>query len=336
MSLDDHLEFRLLKYFLAIVEAGTFTAAAARLHVAQSALSTQIGTLEDILNVRLFDREHGNALTAEGRLLYHYAQTSLKMRERVIQTLQAIHSATLLPLRLGFSSFVQKGLLRSVSDVYKELLPDCEMMPESGDTDELIDRLQKNKLEAAVLTLPVHGDNLEIHVLERERLLVCMRSDDPLADCDPVPPSALNEKICVFTYQRHHPAAYARLLEMFREIGITPRPCQPTLNLDHVQWMVNEGVCYSLIRASRSLANGLVTRPIVGVDWTIDTAIVTSAGNDNPALALFIEELTVHFPQMAELQEKKPAAAVRVHGAAKKRSAGSHDPQLALFEPHKR
>lgn len=210
------------------------------------------------------------------------------------------------------------------------------MMPESGDTDELIDRLQKNKLDAAVLTLPVYGGNLETHVLERERLLVCMRSDDPLADCDPVPPSALNEKICVFTYQRHHPAAYARLLEMFREVGITPRSCQPTLNLDHVQWMVNEGVCYSLIRASRPLASGLVTRPIAGTDWTIDTAIVTSASNDNPALALFIEELTVHFPQMAELPEKRRVAAVRGREVAKKRSAGSHDPQLALFEPHKR
>lgn len=336
MSLDDHLEFRLLKYFVAIAEAGTFTAAAARLHVAQSAVSTQIRTLEEILNVRLFDRLHGNTLTAEGRLLLRYAQSSLKTREHVVQTLQAIHSATLLPLRLGFSFFIQKGLLRSVCDVYKDLLPDCEMILENGDTDELIDRLRKDRLDVAVLTLPVAGNNLEIHILERERLLVCMRSTDPLADYDAVPPSVLNEKICVFSYQRHHNAAYVRLLEMFREIGITPHPCQPTLNLDHVQWMVNEGTCYSLIRASRPLAKGLVTRPIAGVDWTIDTAIVTNAGTDNPALSLFVDELKVHFRQMGGPPEKKPAATVRVREVAKKRSGGPLDPQLALFELHKR
>src|ERR1700733_14912125 len=90
MSIDDHLEFRLLKYFVAVVEAGTFTAAAARLHVAQSAVSKTIRALEDILNVTLFDREHGNTLTAEGRLMFRYAKSSLKTRTRFIQTLQAI------------------------------------------------------------------------------------------------------------------------------------------------------------------------------------------------------------------------------------------------------
>lgn len=57
MSLDDYLEFRLLKYFLAVVEAGGFSAAAARLYISQSTISTQIGKLEDMLNVQLFDRE---------------------------------------------------------------------------------------------------------------------------------------------------------------------------------------------------------------------------------------------------------------------------------------
>jgi hypothetical protein len=55
MSVYDHLEFRHLKYILAIVEAGTFTAAAASLHVAQSALSRQIRELEDVLGVQIFE-----------------------------------------------------------------------------------------------------------------------------------------------------------------------------------------------------------------------------------------------------------------------------------------
>ena len=47
----EHLEFRLLKYIVAIADAGSFTAAAAELHVAQSSLSTQVGQLEDVLGI---------------------------------------------------------------------------------------------------------------------------------------------------------------------------------------------------------------------------------------------------------------------------------------------
>ncbi len=331
MSIEDHLEFRLLKYFVAVVEAGTFTAAAARLHVAQSAVSTQIRALEDILNVTLFDREHGNSLTAEGRLMFHYAKSSLKTRTRFIQTLQAIHSGTLQPLRLGFSPFVQKALLHSVSAVYKEVLPDCEMIPESGDTDQVIERIQSNKLDAAIVTLPVVGDDLEAHVLEREPLVVCMRNTDPLAEYEVVPPSSLDNKISIFTYQRHHPTAYNRLVEMFAEIGITPRPCEPTLNIEHVQWMVREGHCYSLIRAGRTLMNGLVTKPIAGVDWTIDTALVLRTDNENPALSLFVEELTNRFRQSPEIPEKKPVASVRVRATRPKTSHEKNDDQIDLF-----
>jgi len=332
MSIEDHLEFRLLKYFVAVVEAGTFTAAAARLHVAQSAVSTQIRALEDILNVTLFDRDHGNSLTAEGRLMFHYAKSSLKTRTRLIQTLQAIRSATLQPLRLGFSPFVQKGLLHSVSEVYKEVLPDCDMVPESGDTDQIMERIRSSKLDAALVTLPVSGDDLEAHVLERESLLVCMRNTDPLAEHEAVSPSSLNNKISIFTYQRHHPTAYKRLVEMFAEVGVTPRPCEPTLNVEHVQWMVREGHCYSLIRAGRTLMNGLVTRPIAGVDWTIDTALVLRADNENPALSLFVDELTNRFRQSPEIPARKPVVSVRVRATKPKTSRDKDDDQIDLFQ----
>lgn len=246
MSIDDHLEFRLLKYIVAIAEAGTFSGAAALLHVSQPTLSTQIRTLEEILELRLFDRENGNTLTPEGRMMLRYCISMLAMRRHFLQTLQAVYSAKVMPLRLGFSPFVHKTLLRSVSEAYKELLPDCDIHPESGDTDEITSRVLEHELDAAILTLPVVGDGLHITMLERERLVVCMRNDDPLADFEEVPASELDDKISIFTYQRHHPVAYNRLIEMFQNVGITPRPCNPTMNLDHAQWMVKEGHCYSM------------------------------------------------------------------------------------------
>ena len=295
----EHLEFRLLKYIVAIADAGSFTAAAAKLHLAQSSLSTQVGQLEDVLGILIFDREHGNMPTPEGKVLIRYAREGLKTRERIVRTVQAIHAGKLMPLRLGFTPFVQKALLNAVTEMYRELLPESEFIPESGDTDELTNRIRQDSLDAALVTLPIMDDELETNVIEKERLVVCMRSDDPLAEREAIPPDALDGKISIFTYQRHHPTAYVRIAEMFKELGVALRPSKPTLNIDHIQWMVKEGVCYSLIRASRPLINGLVTRPIAGVDWTIDTAFVTKAEHENPALSWFVEELAKHFRTIA-------------------------------------
>jgi hypothetical protein len=118
---------------------------------------------------------------------------------------------------------------------------------------------------------------------------------------------------------------------MFAEIGITTRPCEPTQNIEHVQWMVREGHCYSLIRAGRTLMNGLVTRPIAGVDWTIDTALVVRVDNENPALYLFVEELLNHFRQYTQIPEKKPVASVRVRTQGRKASAEKDGDQIDLF-----
>jgi DNA-binding transcriptional LysR family regulator len=327
----EHLEFRLLKYIAAVADAGSFTAAAQRLHVAQSSLSTQIGQLEDVLGIRIFDRQRGLALTPEGKVLIRYAREGLKTRERIVRTVQAIGAGKLTPLRLGFTPFVEKTLLKSVTDLYKELLPESEFIPESGDTDELTNRIRQDSLDAAIVTLPIMDEELETNVIERERLVICMRSDDPLTESDTIPPDALDGKVSIFTYQRHHPTAYTRIVRMLGEIGITLRPCKPTLNIDHIQWMVKEGVCYSLIRASQSLMNGLVTRPIAGVDWTIDSAFVTKAEHENPVLSWFIEELTKHFRTMPETPAKKPVASVSEYDIGRKPRDHAPDRQLALF-----
>jgi DNA-binding transcriptional LysR family regulator len=331
MSDSEHLDFRLLKYIVAIAEAGTFTAAAARLHLSQSALSTQVRTLEDNLGIKIFDREHGTTLTPEGKVLVRYGREGLRTREHIVQTIQAIHAGRMTPLRLTFTPFVLNPLLKTVSDLYKELIPDGDILPETGDTEEVITRLQDGDCDAALVTLPINSEGLEVNVLDSELLVVCMRNDDPLALHEAVPASALNEKVSIFTYQKHHPAAYERILEMFAEIGVKPRPCTATMNIEHVQWMVKEGVCYSLIRAGRQLSPGLITRPIAAVEWTIDTAIVCKADHRNPALTLLIEELMKHHSQSAYSHVKKPVVSIGVRETLKRSKSAKDDDQMALF-----
>lgn len=68
------MDVRLLRYFLAVVDAGTVSAAAQQLHITQPALSRQIRQLEDDLSLTLFFRQAGRLhLTSEGRRFYETA-----------------------------------------------------------------------------------------------------------------------------------------------------------------------------------------------------------------------------------------------------------------------
>lgn len=328
MSVDDNLEYRHLKYVIAVAETGSMSAAAARLHVAQSAISEQICAIEDILEIRIFVRNRdGCTLTTEGEALLPFAYAAVEDRKHIIQTLQAIHAGSLTPLRLGFSSFVEKKLLETVTQTYRNLLPGCEILPESGDTDELALRIHDDGLDAAIVTLPIDGDGLQIKILEREQLLVCLRSDDPLAGDVAIPSAALDGKLSIFDYQRYHPAAYARIVEMLEELGIAPRPSTPTMNSEHIQWMVTEGMGYALVRAGRPLLQGLVRRPIADAYWTVDSALISKTGKQHPALPLLIRELTKRLPVELEILPRKSLATAEHRKTAKH---GTED-QMALF-----
>src|SRR5277367_5436205 len=79
-----HMQFRQLRYFVKIVDAGSFSRAASIVHVAQPALSQQIAELEERLGVMLLQRSaRGVRPTAAGEILYREASAILKQLEQL-------------------------------------------------------------------------------------------------------------------------------------------------------------------------------------------------------------------------------------------------------------
>lgn len=311
MSVFDSLEFRHLKYIVATAEGGSFSAAAASLHVAQSAISRQIREIEDIFQIQIFDRKHeGAKLTPTGEQLLVYARRLLAEREEVIRAIQAVHQDSLRPFQLGFTSFVEHDVLGTVCDAYKEMFVNGEIMPEGGDTEDLIDRVREEKLDAALVTLPVDDECVAVQPIMQERLVVCIRRDDPLAEHKEIPPDQLNGRLSIFSDPRHHPRAHTRLLEMLEAQSISPRSAKPTFNSDHVQWMVRERLCLALIREHQQISDDLVTRPIQGVQWTLDSAIIYKPDHKQVALPLFLRELAIRFPVGTLSLVKKPPTSI--------------------------
>ncbi|WP_327695255.1 LysR family transcriptional regulator [Streptomyces sp. NBC_00459] len=191
MSATSHLDPRLLRAFVAVAEELHFTRAAARLYVAQQALSRDIRRLERELGADLFVRSTRRvALSADGERLLPYARRVLAAHDEL---LAAFGEAR--PLLVDLNS---PGLTtgRRVLHLARELAPEHELMArfESGLTfaagELLAGRLDASFGRFAGLD-PVVRAQLDQQLVRYEPMAVVLPEDHRLAALPEVPLAAL-------------------------------------------------------------------------------------------------------------------------------------------------
>ena len=123
------MELRHLRYFVAVARSLSFTKAAAKLRVAQPALSRQVQDLEDEIGVDLFRRSpRGVTLTAEGELLLAEAETLLTQVEKTIGRVQALSRGEYGELRIGYAPSASAGILPSALVAFRKTAPEVTVI----------------------------------------------------------------------------------------------------------------------------------------------------------------------------------------------------------------
>jgi LysR family transcriptional activator of nhaA len=152
------LNYHHLRYFRAIANEGVLTRAAEHLGISQSALSVQLGKLEDSLGQKLFSREHKTlVLTEAGKLVLDYAESIFRTGEELMDTLQ--HRS------IGKRQVVRIGAVATMSrnfqlEVVRPLLdrPDVELVLRSGSLRDLLTQLEAHTIDLILSNLPVRRD----------------------------------------------------------------------------------------------------------------------------------------------------------------------------------
>jgi DNA-binding transcriptional LysR family regulator len=185
---------RLLRAFLAVAEELHFTRAAARLYVAQQALSRDIRRLERELKADLFVRNTRRvALTPDGERLLPYARRVLEAQDALLAAFGRAE-AEQRPLLVDVNSpgLVGERILARA----RELAPDCELMArfESGLTGAAAELLA-GRLDASFGRFagldPAIRDRLEQQPVRYEPMAIVLPEDHRLAALDAVPLDAL-------------------------------------------------------------------------------------------------------------------------------------------------
>lgn len=176
---------RQLRYFVEIADSGSFSAAAERLFVAQSALSRQIKELETQLQTPLFERTARQPrLTAAGEAFYPRARNLLSELLKASEMATQVGNGELGTLRLSHSSTVpMSGLLLQGISTWLERCPGVSMDIAKLSSEAQLEEIADGRLEVGVLRLPVlrQREGVRVVPLYSEQLLLAVPPNHALA-----------------------------------------------------------------------------------------------------------------------------------------------------------
>jgi DNA-binding transcriptional LysR family regulator len=239
---------------------------------------------------RIRPTETGLAFIALAKLL-------LETRDEVINALIAIERGEVGSVRFGCTPLVDHSLFRTFCDLHKEILPVCPVRPTHGDTTHLAEEVVSGTVDAAFVTLPLRHPDLRIEELRRDRLVVCLRRDDPLAAKASLQTSDLQGNLAVLYHPQRHPDAHERLLELLRDTGVQIEEYSWASHPSEMQTLVKGGHGFALIREGTNLDEELTTRPIAGLDWTVDTASIYHKVRHPKTVPILVKRLRKHLPE---------------------------------------
>ncbi|WP_322104312.1 LysR family transcriptional regulator [Paraburkholderia sp. J41] len=218
------MEFRQLRYFLAVAESLHFSEAAAALGIAQPPLSQQILKLEKEIGTRLFIRHSRHVeLTEAGRLFRERAQRIVEDAELALAEAQNAGRGETGRLALGFAgSTVFHPLVATVLQRYRSAYPGVSIGCEESNSSVLLERVSEAKVDAALVRLPLNCRGLATQPLVEEDVLAVLPPRHRLARRRSVDLADLAEDPLILFPRAIGPDLYDSIISACHAAGFNP------------------------------------------------------------------------------------------------------------------
>lgn len=241
------METNSLQAFVAVAETGSFSRAAERLFLTQSAMSKRILILEQQLNNRLFDRIGRTvSLTEAGRELLPRANRILLELSDARRSLSNLSGEVCGTLSVAASHHISLHRLPPVLRHYISEFPEVNLDLRFDESEIAYDNVLKGDLEIALITLSLRPDpNIHSQTIWRDKLNYVVAIDHPLAALQQV----TLEQLTCYPAILSGSATFTRQLaeQQFSQLALEPDIAMSTNYLDTIRMMVEIGLGWSLL-----------------------------------------------------------------------------------------
>jgi DNA-binding transcriptional LysR family regulator len=286
------MELRHLRYFVAVAEALNFTHAAARLRVAQPALSRQVKDLEEELETPLFERgRSGVQLTRAGKAFYRRARAILAQTADATNEARTAAGLITGSLTLGFPSGLHLNYLAPVIDAFRKANPKVELDFFHGLADQQMKALRENRIDLAFLFGSAAFHGLEHQVIWRVPFKVVLPQRHPLAKRTSFELTDLRGEDFVFCTRESRPEFYDDFFHHCANAGFRPRIVKevggyPTNMLGLVSVGLGLSVLPYFLQVER--IRGIVWRTLTKPKLWTDSSLIWRREGNSPVVAQFV------------------------------------------------
>lgn len=240
------MEIRVLRYFLTVAREQSITKASEVLHITQPTLSRQLAQMEEEIGVKLFDRGSRRiALTNEGLLLRRRAEEILQLVDKTEKELIENEEQIEGKITIGCGEIASVQLFPQLFESFHEKYPRVTFDLYTATADHVKDQMDRGLVDIGLLLEPIDIERYDFIRLDvKERWVVLMRPDSPLAEKKSVSPKDLSAL----------PLVLPRRLRVQSELASWFGDYYENLNVlftsnlnTNASIMVNSGLAYSIV-----------------------------------------------------------------------------------------
>jgi len=284
------MELKQIRHFVAVVQSGSFTAAAEISGVSQPGLTKSIRTLEQELGGQLFHREGNRTLLTEfGRAM---SPLFSQLNEQALATRRAAESFQVLDtgsLRLGIMSTIGGGKLAPWLADFRRRHPGIDLELHQAPGDEITMRLNQAELDLAIINTMLH--EREAHhaeILYRERYVVVFAAGHRFESYSHINLTDLQGEAYVDRLSCEFRKQFQALCQ---DKQLTLVPVARSEREDWTQALVAAGFGCAVIPEYSTQHPQLLTRPLVNPDVTREVSLVRARGRQLSKSALALKRV---------------------------------------------
>ena len=247
------LSLQVLRTFVTVADTGSFSNTARLLNVSQPTVSWQIANIEETFGVILFHRRPRPVLTTIGREICNRARIILGRVNDLETSLGQLKLLERGQLTIGISA-PRLGL--SILAQFMLDFPSVLVRTVSGNSDDLLDQLEQNRIDAAIVGLLDPVDDFDCTLIENIHLCAWLPVDHPLAGREAF---SLAEVVSLPLVMRESGSVTRRLLERAcAKAGLTPQIKLQVHSRESVREAVAAGIAAGVVFNSEANSDSRV------------------------------------------------------------------------------